>query len=300
MKVFPITGRRYARSIKRRSKLALLVPYSWPQQFTPFSQQSTPADSCVLANAIPKSGTHLLKSIANYLGKWENIRVHVNHESWDTEFDGGGGRFHDCLIRYSVRKLRNGQLVSAHLPWSEGVENTLAQQTPARRVKHLFMCRDPRDTIISRLNEGAYLKTYVTDGTTRRHRQFMLENFANDDERLTYLLKRRQPSAIMSYEPWLHSPNCLALKFEDLYPDIVATRDRRLGDTLKKLFEYLEIDASAIDLQEFHDNVNGKSITASDVEDKVGQYKRVFKDQHYALIDNQEFENVLQTFGYGW
>ncbi len=39
---------------------------------------------------------------------------------------------------------------------------------------------------------------------------------------------------------------------------------------------------------------------ASVDEPKIVQYTRIFKDQHYALLDNPEFKYVLKTFGYEW
>ena len=69
---------------------------------------------------------------------------------------------------------------------------------------------------------------------------------------------------------------------------------------MRRIFDYLEIDASSVNAQELYDRVLGKSPTATTEVDKLGQYKRVFKDEHYAVLDTPEFRKILGTFGYEW
>ena len=279
-----------------------LYPKSWPQQFTPFSPVRKSIDSCVIASAIPKSGTYLLKSIVNYLGKWENIGVQVNTVHWDNHEAGDGWVDRACLQRYSVKKLRNGQLVSSHLLWSKAIERAVAQVTPQRRIKLLFMCRDPRDIMLSNLRYEIYPEMYPGSLTPQRENQFLQNNFSDDDNRLSYLLEQEQPliRSYMRWHPWLQSPHCYAIKFEDLYPDVVGLRDNVLGDALTGLLAYLEIDPKKIDPLDLYDKVYGKSLTASTDEAKVGRFRSVFKDHHYKLIDNPDYRYVLDAFGYEW
>ena len=130
----------------------------------------------------------------------------------------------------------------------------------------------------------------------------MLENFSSDDERLTWFIERWGTGItnLTSYEPWLHNPQCLAVRFEELYPELVALKDNHLGPVLRKMIGYLEVDAETIDPLAFYENVYGKSLTATDEEAKVGQYKRVFKRHHYDLLDTEEFRRKLDAFGYEW
>jgi hypothetical protein len=73
-----------------------------------------------------------------------------------------------------------------------------------------------------------------------------------------------------------------------------------LGTVLREALDYLEIEASVIRPVDLYESAYGKSITASPEEDKISQYKRVFKDNHYALLDNPEFRETLTAFGYKW
>lgn len=45
---------------------------------------------------------------------------------------------------------------------------------------------------------------------------------------------------------------------------------------------------------------NDKSRTVTSEKSKVSQFWRIFKYQHYALLDNEKFRNVLEAFEYEW
>ena len=73
-----------------------------------------------------------------------------------------------------------------------------------------------------------------------------------------------------------------------------------MGDTLRNLLKYLEMDPANIDPIDFYAKDLRTSVNSSNEQNKVGQYKRVFKDQHYAMLDTPEFRETLQAFGYEW
>lgn len=302
MNVFSISKRRVFRSIKHRTRRIAPRPVDWIQQFVPFSLERTSTDSCVIGNGVPKAGMHLLYSIVNYLNKWQDIGVYLKRNLWETELSREDFEQHACAAEVSVKKLRNGQMVLAQLGWSQQLENVIGRKTHASRVKHLMIFRDPRDLVVSWLNWATHSEKYPRSPSTKANRRFMLENFSNDDERLTYVIEQTKGDyfGLLEYAPWLSSPNCVAVKFEDLYPDIVSLRDNTLGQVLREILGYLEIDANTIDPLDFYDKVHGKSLTASSEEHKVGQYKRVFNDHHHALFDNPDFRSTLEVFGYEW
>jgi hypothetical protein len=307
MKIYPTTGERlltFTRDMVRQPVFGLL---GWPQQFTPFSSEKKSTDSCVIANAITKSGHFLIVSILEYLGRWEDIEVQISFTHWSDGPPHGDIVIHRCLHQFAVKKLRNGQMVVATMPWTRGLEKSIGQVTPGRRIKHVFVYRDPRDVFVSYVNFVTYSENYARGQATREYQRFMRENFSNDDERLTYIIKdgrnrnwRNMYFLSRAYEPWLRSPSCLAIKFEDLYPEVAHLRKGVLGKVLRGLLDYLEVDVNTIDPLDFYDKVYGKSLTATSLVRKVGQYKRAFKDHHYALIDNPEFRNILNAFGYKW
>jgi hypothetical protein len=272
------------------------LAWSFGQQFTPFASRRTSTDSCVIGNGIPRSGTYLVNNILQNLGGWENIGVHINGRTWDTWQRDGRVTIHPCVARFALQKLRNGQIVGAHLPWSRELEKAMGRVTVQRRIKQVFIHRDPRDTFVSYLSWVTTSERFLTTAGGKEFRKFMLEKFDNDDQRLSYIIGQPQHShsVYQSYAPWLQSPRCLAVKFEELYSEISDLKDGIVGPVLGQLLRYVEIDVAGVDLTEFHSRVFGQSVT------EIGRYKKVFKDQHYALLDNPEFKNTLRTFGYEW
>jgi hypothetical protein len=307
MEMRPITRERSLTFMRTMAREAVFGLLGWPQQFTPFSSEKKNTDSCVIGNAVIKSGKFLISGILEYLGRWENIEVRIANTHWDRGLPHGDVEVHKCLHQFAVKKLRNGQMVLGTLPWTRGLGKSIGEVTPTRRIKHIFIYRDPRDVFVSYLNFVTYSEKYSRGRDTRKYQRFMLENFSSDDERLTYIIKKGRSAnsgelnyLSRVYEPWLRSPHCLAIKFEDLYPEVINLKKGVLGKVLRSLLDYLEVGVDTVDPLELYSKVYGKGPTATSLVRKVGQYKRVFKDHHYALIDNPEFRSILNTFGYKW
>lgn len=299
MKVFPLSPSRYIRHIRWRARPIVPRLIDWSDEFTPFSSERTDSETCVISNGIPKAGTHLLNALIENLGVWKHTEVFItggkyNHQfrgkAWDTQ----------CRPQSSVKKLRNGQMVIGHVPWSSTLEKSLGQVKSIRRIKHLLIYRDPRDGFASAFRWVFYPKMRPAYSETTDKEILWREGFTNDNQRLSYILKEPRFWTFPGYERWLLSPNCLAIKFEDLYPEIVELQHNILGITLRRIFDYLEIDASSVNAPDLYTKVHGKSPTASTEADKIGQYKRVFKDEHYAMLDTPEFRKTLSNFRYEW
>ena len=309
MNIFPITTNRYFPFIRDRANEIVLLARSPHQGLRSFTSKRMKTDSCVIGNGIPKSGTYLINSILNYLGRWEDIGIHINPNDWDDVKSGPDRLPHMCLPRFSTQKLRNGQMVAAHLPWSKGLEERIAHTTNSRRIKHVLIYRDPRDTLVSYVNFIAYSERYTEVTDDRPEQRILLEEFENDDDRLTYVINSRmgfflpgngKGNHYLNYEPWLNSRQCHAVKFEHLYPEIQKLKENGFGRVLRGILNYLEVDYADWDPVDFYDKVFGKGLTASSEEDKIGQYKRVFKSHHFELIDNPDFRDLLRRFEYEW
>ena len=300
MKLGPITADRYYGFLRGKAHLVAAVCTGWAQQYIPFSESRSDAPTCVIGNAIPKSGTYLINRVIEFLGRWENVGIHVNPLHWDRVRPDHRVVMRMCLPRFAVRKLQNGQFVAAHLPWSRGVEQAIGECTGDRHVKHVFMFRDPRDTFVSYLNFATYLKQDLRTAGSEDERRFMRDQFSHDDDRLAHVIETRKSYKFLKYSPWLDNAHCHPVSFEDLYQDLRRAQDGELGPSLRALLEYLVVDADALDPAALHGYVYNRGLTATQEENKVGQYKRVFKDRHYAQLDTPAFRGVLSAFGYEW
>jgi hypothetical protein len=269
-----------------------------------FPEKCSEFSNCVIGNAPPKSGTYLLNSILNYLDNWNNTGIHLLDSQYIDFGDYKSNKDTPRIYRPAVEclsNLKNGQLVAAHLTWNQELDKALSEQRKECKLKHILMIRDPRDTAVSYMKYKTYAENYVHDKPTRKFRKFMLETFKNDDERLEYVIKKRLVNPeFLGYVGWFHHSNTYLLRFEELYPELCNLDSDGFGPVLRGLCEYLEVDIDRYDELSFQSGVLGHSLTSSGLKNKIGQYKPVFKEQHYALLDNRAFKENLEKFGYSW
>ena len=311
MRVFPITASRYAAYL--RAAWERWSPLGQPGRrralvsrvggLGAFSASRGRADSCVLGNGIPKSGTYLINRVVEFLGLWENLHVHVGERKWvqyEPEESGREPVTHPGLPPDMVQKLRNGQFVAAHLPHSPELERVIARTKPNRRIRHLLIYRDPRDIFVSYTRFATYMEAYAATPSSREHQRFLREELADDDERLSHIIEKQMRYPYEKFLPWLENPHCLALKFEQLYPEVLAAGQGRLGPVISGALTYLGVDPSGVDPQALFKFVAHRSKTASAETEKVRQFEKYFKPEHYRQIDRPEFRRLVEDLGYRW
>ncbi|MCI5148847.1 MAG: hypothetical protein D3916_05565 [Candidatus Electrothrix sp. MAN1_4] len=270
---------------------------------SPFLQQRNGADTCVITNGIPKSGTYFINKIVAYLGHWENSRVHIIPGEYYTVPPEGDFIYIQCPEHHTVQRLLNGQFMAAHLPWTQKLEDVMRESTPTRCIKHILLYRDPRDMLVSYTRFVTNSPTYRRTAVARARQNFMRSNFSTDKERLTYIIQERLDNYstkydYLQYESWLRSPQCCAIRFESLYKEFRELPRNGLGDVLNRLLAYLNVDVNSIDPIDFHRNVFGKSLTASGEENKIGQYTRYFEAHHYEMLKQSNYPKAIENFGY--
>jgi hypothetical protein len=173
----------------------------------------------VLANAIPKSGTHLLVQILEAVPGLRNFDVMlVSLPSLSYRERSPS----DLLHR--IDSVLPGELVSGHLFH----EAEYAQRLRRRGIAQVFIYRDPRDIAIS---EAMYL-TYMTRWHAM-HTRF--RRLPDDDSRISLSICGLPPDEtvvygnirqrILPFLGWLGAAGVCAVKYEDLLgPD----RERHL------------------------------------------------------------------------
>ena len=297
-RIFPIEKNRYLDYLKSipfricwTIKCGLI---NYPLQFVPFSSQKSTTPTCVVGNAVPKCGTYLLDAIIKSLGAWEQLQIHVNARHWNTLADHPTLRkSYYSFPHHALRKLRNGQFIAAHLPYERAIEKVIDQKNHNRRIKHIFMYRDPRDSWVSYMRYFTY-----SDNERGCHQKFLQESFNNDSERLEYIIRQDYGYYTLRYLPWLESSNTHVIRFEELYPDILKLKEGVWGETIKGLLNYLEVDTQSINPKDFHKMTFNEGPTASAEFNKVGQYKKYFEEKHYALVSKPERAKIIKAFGY--
>lgn len=166
----------------------------------------------ILANSVPKAGTHLLSHLLSLLPRTQDAHIHVAIG----EFVRPDGAVDERGIAGRLRSLHNGQYATAHLPAEPAVVRAIETQRPAV----LLMFRDPRDIAVSYLH-------YVGGRPQHElHRRFV-EEYPDDDARLMALIRgfeanERGPalpsmaSRLDAYAAWLGRDYVLPCRFEAL------------------------------------------------------------------------------------
>lgn len=166
--------------------------------------------AAVIANSVPKSGTHLLVQILEAL---PDIRDWANFIASTPSLN-----LKETKGSVSARRLHNlasGELVGAHLFHSEEVRAAIKE----RGILHYFIYRDPRDIIVSEVNYLTKMNRWH-----RLHKIFRGFENINDGYRYSIVGEPNQSKfyypniaeRFARYEPWISDPSVVALKFEDL------------------------------------------------------------------------------------
>ena len=169
----------------------------------------------VVVNSIPKSGTHLVLQI---------VRALPDTRYWGTFIATTPSltlrpRAPEALARH-ITRLLPGEAAGAHLYHAPQIEAALRTSG----ALHLFVCRDPRDVLLS---EAHYLATM-----NRWHRMHRPFRRLDPTARLRLAIEgfdARYPACehrLAPYLGWLDAPDTLVLRYENFFG---PTREKTLA-----------------------------------------------------------------------
>lgn len=228
----------------------------------------------VLANSLPKAGTHLLTALLAELPDMRFSGVHVT--AYDLHDETG---YLPRNLDRLLRPVRTGQYVSAHLPASP----TVVEAVTRLRYRSLFIVRDPRDVAVS---DVFYILGY------RQHPLHgVLTAIPTMDERLDAVLRglpdTRRGLPLMepigerldNYLGWLDAPGTAVVRFERL----VGARGG--GDDTEQLREVqavaAHVDRPLSDEQARATAAKVWSPRSSTFrKGAIGEWRRYFDDRH--------------------
>jgi len=245
----------------------------------------------VIANSMPKAGTHLLTRVL------ELLPVFVPRWTYHALVNK------DTKLYQKIFKIRQGQYVSGHLTWNQELIDVLNEAN----IKTLFIIRDLRDIAFS----NAY---YINRNKSHRlHTYFKSLN--SDDERLMAsivgvsekLLEDglRSPSLgenAAGFMPWLDEKNCLPVCFEDLIGSSGDGQDHKQVETIRAIANYLNLDHSEEQIIQIAKNVFYKK-SRTFRKGTIGDWRNHFTNEH-----KQAFKDVCGDIlikmgyadGYDW
>ncbi|PSB04090.1 sulfotransferase domain-containing protein [Merismopedia glauca] len=262
----------------------LLFPVTLNEFSTSFSGPK------VLANSMPKSGTHLLTRVLSLLpqliSRWA---YHVDHNTWRVE--------------QKIINIRRGQYLSAHLYWSQEL-TTICQD---RDIRTLFIIRDLRDIAVS----NAY---YIFKN--RRHRlSTYFRSLPSDSERLMASIVGVDGNLIadgirsgsiaehaIAFVPWLNDPNCLTIRFEDLIGTAGEGSEDQQIQAVSNIINHLGIDLPPSQVPEIAQKAFfTKARTFR--KGKIGDWVNHFSEEHKQAFKETAGKVLIElgyATGYEW
>lgn len=164
----------------------------------------------VIANSVPKSGTHLLLQILSAL---PNLRPWGLFLASQPSFTFTPVKSRVMSAR--IHAMANRELAGAHIHWSPSVQAAISE----RSAVHFFIYRDPRDVVVS---EAHYLGEM--NRWHRLHRHFRA--IPDLQARIRLSIEGLDPSSGLEYPNialrygrylgWLDDDRVCAVRYEDL------------------------------------------------------------------------------------
>lgn len=189
----------------------------------------------VVANSMPKSGTHLLATLLDGLGDLRFAGRLVKFEPRDRL----APQPFLAEIDKTLRRLRPSRYIGAHLIADPQVQEVVSRHD----VRLVTILRDPRAVVVS----GAH---YVQDAPQLRDREEALALFPNHDAILTAMVRGHgEPGdkwwfppigeRYRDYADWAHSPLGLTVRFEDLIGARGGGSDEAQFEGVAQVLEHL-------------------------------------------------------------
>lgn len=258
----------------------------------------------VLSNSFQKAGTHLLLGALSGvpgLRHYERAVYWYKHARASTPSARGKEVASPRAVGDRLATCLPGEIYRGHIAHHSEISDRIRSDG----FRHIFIYRDPRDTIISLLH---WWKLYPRPRSWP-YRYF--NSLPSDQDRLTFFIEgwpedaehRGFPANIdypnigarfAEFVPWLGDDHCLAVRFEDL-----VNEEKRL-DTYARIATYLLPDApnrlvtrAILGMTRSVDPSRSKTFRQG----KSGEWRRHFSEKHVELFKHHGGP-LLMILGY--
>ncbi|MCC5847513.1 MAG: sulfotransferase domain-containing protein [Verrucomicrobia bacterium] len=236
----------------------------------------------VLANSVPKSGTHLLESLLVAHPRLYRKLIPTLHMG---NLPGRPGGLEGVLGKTSP-----GVVLVTHLRHQPDWEALVRE----RNLKHLLMVRDPRDVAISGIH-------YICKNK-HHHLHRVFSALPDSRSRLVLFIEGSEAQNVPSlsdrfsnYLPWLNTP-CLMVRFEDLVGPAGGGEPQMQIDTVSAIFRHLGYPLTESEIGQLAASAFS---TASPTyrKGKVQQWREHFDDELTACFRDRA-GHLLEALGY--
>lgn len=240
----------------------------------------------VLANSMPKAGTNLLVRVLSHMPflapRWN---LHTNDQ------------MNDYLDR--IGRIRRGQFLSAHLSWTATLDALLTQ----RQVRALLIIRDLRDVVVSTV-------PYITIIQPRHRLSTYLRALPNQEARLNAIIdgidgellpdgvrSRSIGEHAMDYLPWMQSPNCLTIRFEDLIGSDGGGSNTSQRETVRTMVQHMRMQLNDKKIEAIAANAFYQGARTFR-KGQIGDWRNYFTETHKRRFKESLAGEALIAMGY--
>lgn len=198
----------------------------------------------VFANAMPKSGSHLIIQILRGL---EKIGPFIDPGLPPVNRSEDNQKLPQDQIIQNIKRILPGDICYGYIHYREPFINLLVNE----KIATLFIFRDPRDVLISHvfyakdMHKGHGMHAYYNQ-VLQTMEQRINAAIVGVQENGASLAPIKEKYA--NYMGWLKIPNVLAVKFEDLVLERASTLDRMLDYIESRGYRPVASRAESIDV----------------------------------------------------
>ncbi len=249
----------------------------------------------LICNAIPKSGTYLLAAIAEFCGYHDTNTRFLDHGTNIVDDQNHLLEFVEDANEDRFFALPDNGYVPCHLTYCEKLSEVFRDS----RIKHLFMYRHPADVLFSYVRFVTYSKNFSDHSeATRRTQAQMQRDFDSDEQRFVHVYAQMKHNFnFVENSRWLNEPSTYAIRFEDLYSDILGLQSGEVGPLLRGLLAFVGCTPTQAP-GEMYELIHGQGPTFMPTQNKNGQYKALNRDKISYVLDDPEFQKYLGLYGY--
>ena len=244
----------------------------------------------IIINSIPKSGTHLADQFIVGLNEINDFDYFISQQPTYPHIL----RKEEKILKM-CKKIKNGELVRAHMHYSKMIEEFLMKNN----ILMIFVFRDPRDVVISEAN-------YLYDMNTLHSAHKFFKNIPSEEERIKLSIKGIDSNRIDfkncygRFEPFLGWKN---LALSNVLPVSFEEMRNNEKDVQSKIYYFLKKNnffENQISYDKFIE-LTQKNIKSSNSHTfrtgKVNNWKRKFNDELSDLY-NQYEKGITEKMGY--
>ncbi len=256
----------------------------------------------ILVNSIPKAGTHLLTAFLCELPKVMLSGTHI--KNWKVNSNAHGPLDNDVFsfdveaFEKLICAANTGQIITAHLPWM----NTLAEVLTAHNVRTIFLIRDPRDVVVSKLH-------YIKSLQRHHFHDFLTRRIDNDEDRLMALIKgidgeykgrkykmKSIGEILKDYSGWVKYHQAITTQFEMIIGDRGGGNIERQEAEFKRIADFV---GRPLDRNRLREIVNRLATKSSFTLRRgiIGDWRNHFKNNHKAVFKATTGRNLID-WGY--